>query len=287
LIGDAVQLNQILTNLLGNAIKFTDKGGVTLGIGLWTDAHILWNLAPGPWTLDQKQQGLEDRSGIFHKTAICFSVVDTGIGIAPEQLSRVFESFQQADDDISANYGGTGLGLSITKDLVEQQGGKIVLERTEGKGTCIAAIIPFVLDEYLNVEDQTITPPKIAFENLPILLVEDTFFNQMLAIELLKSRIPGVTIKVAENGQVALEKLETDALFDLVLMDVKMPVMDGLEATRRIRAQSKWKKLPIIALTANAVQEELDKCRAAGIDAYATKPIDTEERFATMLKVMG
>jgi len=240
LVGDPVRLNQILTNLLGNAIKFTDSGKVLLAVG-----------------------------------------------IPPEQVSRVFESFQQADDDISANYGGTGLGLSITKDLVEQQGGKIELESEVGKGTAISVTILFELDKNLEADPQQVKIQKNAFENLRILLVEDTFFNQMLAIELLKSRIPGVEIEVAENGRVALEKIESGGPFDLVLMDVKMPVMDGLEATRRIRAQEKWSKLPIIALTANAVQGELDKCREVGMDAYVTKPIDTEELFDTMMKVMG
>ena len=209
------------------------------------------------------------------------------IGIPPEQISRVFESFQQADDDISANYGGTGLGLSITKDLVEQQGGKIELESEVGKGTTISVTILFELDKNLEADPQQVKIQKNAFENLRILLVEDTFFNQMLAIELLKSRIPSVEIEVAENGRVALEKIESGGTFDLVLMDVKMPVMDGLEATRQIRAQEKWNKLPIIALTANAVQGELDKCREVGMDAYVTKPIDTEELFDTMMKVIS
>lgn len=127
----------------------------------------------------------------------------------------------------------------------------------------------------------------VQFEGLRILLVEDTFFNQMLAIELLKSRIPGVEIEVAENGRVALEKLEADGSYHLVLMDVKMPVMDGLEATRRIRANAQWAQLPIIALTANAVQAELDKCREVGMNACVTKPIDAEELFATMDRVIG
>ena len=265
LVGDSVRLNQILTNLLGNAIKFTEKGGVTLKIlpanGSSTDG--------------------------VGEVMIGFQVRDTGIGIPEAQLSRVFESFQQADDDISANYGGTGLGLSITKDLVEQQGGKIMLESEQGRGTTITAFLTFELDTLAITAAQLPVQQKIVFENLRILLVEDTFFNQMLAMELLKSRIPGVVVEVAENGQVALEKIDTDAPFDLVLMDLKMPVMDGLEATRRLRAQEKWRKLPIIALTANAVQEELDKCRAVGMDAYVTKPIDTDELFATMRKVLG
>lgn len=262
LIGDAVRLNQILTNLLGNAIKFTEKGRVELAVGPYSSR--------------------EDGKSI----RVSFVVQDSGIGIPADQLSRVFESFQQADDDISANYGGTGLGLSITKDLVEQQGGSIVLESEFGKGTLVQTILPFELDKVVETQTTNASKQIQHFENLRILLVEDTFFNQMLAIELLKSRIPGVVIEVAENGQVALEKVEADSPYDLVLMDVKMPVMDGLEATTRLRAMSKWSKLPIIALTANAVQEELDKCKAVGMDAFVTKPIDTDELFATMAKVL-
>ncbi|MBC7777045.1 MAG: response regulator [Phycisphaerae bacterium] len=292
LVGDPVRLNQILTNLLGNAIKFTDKGAVTLDIGFWTlDAghlmldsdHPKSNVQSPTSNVQHPISNIQSPTSNVHLT---FTVSDTGIGIPPEQMSRVFESFQQADDDISANYGGTGLGLSITKDLVEQQGGKIELESEVGKGTAISAIIPFELDKISEAEAQQGTQEKIAFENLRILLVEDTFFNQMLAIELLKSRIPGVEIEVAENGQVALEKIESDGAFSLILMDVKMPVMDGLEATRRIRALPKFAHLPIVALTANAVQAELDKCRDVGMDAYVTKPIDADELFATMRKVI-
>jgi signal transduction histidine kinase/ligand-binding sensor domain-containing protein/ActR/RegA family two-component response regulator len=268
LVGDPVRLNQILTNLLGNAIKFTEKGQVTLNV----TASTLKGKSP---------------HGPPQKSMLCFRVSDTGIGISPEQLTKVFESFQQADDEISANYGGTGLGLSITKDLVEQQGGKIELESTPGLGTSISATIPFELDSQQETATKQSVQAPIILKNLRILLVEDTFFNQMLAIELLKSRIPGVEIEVAENGQVALEKIEADDGINLILMDVKMPVMDGLEATRRIRAVPKWGKLPIIALTANAVQAELDKCQEVGMNAYVTKPIDADELFATMAKVMN
>ncbi|MBK6995450.1 MAG: response regulator [Lewinellaceae bacterium] len=280
LVGDPVRLNQILTNLLGNAIKFTDSGKVQLAVSVGSGSRQL-AVAPA-----DRQLPLPLPTVPAHCQLI-FTVSDTGIGIPPEQVSRVFESFQQADDDISANYGGTGLGLSITKDLVEQQGGKIELESEVGKGTAISVTILFELDKNLEADPQQVKIQKNAFENLRILLVEDTFFNQMLAIELLKSRIPSVEIEVAENGRVALEKIESGGTFDLVLMDVKMPVMDGLEATRQIRAQEKWNKLPIIALTANAVQGELDKCREVGMDAYVTKPIDTEELFDTMMKVIS
>ncbi|MCC7466755.1 MAG: response regulator, partial [Saprospiraceae bacterium] len=262
LIGDPVRLNQILTNLLGNAIKFTEKGKVELLIEATETPEV----------------GAAVKIG--------FTVVDTGIGIAPEQLPRVFESFQQADDDISAQYGGTGLGLSITKDLVEQQGGTITMESEPGMGTCIRVVLSFLPDDSSVDEIVPVESRPYDFGAIRILLVEDTFFNQMLAIELLQQRIPEAQIEVAENGQVALEKMDSAGPYDLVLMDVKMPVMDGLEATRRIRSNPKWATLPIIALTANAVQEELEKCRVAGMDAWVTKPIDAPELFATMEKVV-
>ncbi|MFN0037721.1 MAG: two-component regulator propeller domain-containing protein [Saprospiraceae bacterium] len=292
LVGDPVRLNQILTNLLGNAIKFTDSGSVQLAVGSSSGQSTVGSgSSSGQWAVGRADRPLPLPLPLPTAAADCrltFTVADTGIGIPAEQVARVFESFQQADDDISANYGGTGLGLSITKDLVEQQGGKIELESELGKGTTISVTIPFELDKNAEVKAQQAAQPKISFENLRILLVEDTFFNQMLAVELLKSRIAGVVIEVAENGQVALEKIESDGgAFDLVLMDLKMPVMDGLEATRRLRAMPQGSNLPIIALTANAVQEEFEKCRAVGMDAWVTKPIDAEELFATMHIVLN
>ncbi len=272
LLGDPVRLNQILTNLLGNAIKFTERGRVELAVAV-DKSHR------------HKSESLSQGS-VASGTFLRFAVSDTGIGMTAEQGERVFESFQQADDDISANYGGTGLGLSITKDLVEQQNGNIQLESEVGKGTTITARIPFELDHKPDLDPTHSAASPITFGNLRILLVEDTFFNQMLAAELLKSRIPGMVMEIAENGLVALEKVEAAAPYDLVLMDVKMPVMDGLEATRRLRMLPEGKRLPIIALTANAVQAELDKCAEAGMDACVTKPIDADELFSTMQKVL-
>jgi signal transduction histidine kinase/ligand-binding sensor domain-containing protein/CheY-like chemotaxis protein len=260
LIGDPVRLNQILTNLMGNAIKFTESGQVTLQV-------------QGP------QPG--DQPPLF-----TFTITDTGIGIEAAQLDKVFESFQQADDEISSTYGGTGLGLSITKDLVEQQGGVIKLESTPGAGTRVEVKLPIQTGK----EEEVLTPMVVStepvFEHLRVLLVEDTYFNQMLAIELLKSRIPGVQIELAENGAIALEKVENDGAFDLILMDIKMPVMDGLEATRRIRSKTGRQRYPIIALTANAVPGELEKCREAGMDALVTKPVDAQELFSTMYQLL-
>ncbi|MBL7806742.1 MAG: response regulator [Saprospiraceae bacterium] len=262
LVGDPVRLNQILTNLLGNAIKFTDQGRISL--------HIK--------RLEVVQAG--------GKVMLEFLVTDTGIGIAPEQRARVFESFQQADEEVSVLYGGTGLGLSITKDLVEQQGGTIDLQSEQGKGTEVVVRLPFMLNENRETAVMQVVETPFDFGALRVLLVEDTFFNQMLAIELLKNRIPEVQIDIAENGRVALEKMESGGFFDLVLMDIKMPVMDGLEATRRLRANPAWEALPIIALTANAVQEELDKCKQVGMNAWVTKPIDATELFSLMEKVL-
>ena len=296
LIGDPVRLSQILTNLLGNALKFTEKGFVQMTVQVLPPAANDETRAETSGEVAIKQQP-QKPTHTNHEPApalqptptmtnVMFSIRDSGIGIAAEKLEQVFESFQQADDGISAIYGGTGLGLSITKELVEQQRGSITLESIVGRGTVATVTMPFERATASANMETKVTADFSALQNLKILLVEDTFFNQMLAVELLKSRIPGVAIEVAENGQVALEKLEQNEAFDLVLMDVKMPVMDGMEATRRLRAMPQWKDLPVIALTANAVPEELEKCKAAGMDAWVTKPIDTESLFSTLYQVL-
>jgi signal transduction histidine kinase/CheY-like chemotaxis protein/ligand-binding sensor domain-containing protein len=260
LIGDPVRLNQILTNLLGNAIKFTESGHVRLSVQAHHDAQ--------------------------NKRLLEFCVEDTGIGIAADQLQKVFESFQQADDEISATYGGTGLGLSITKELVEQQDGRIELHSESGQGTRIQVWMPYTLSTEAHLMPKPAENKLMPLENLRILLVEDTIFNQLLARELLLSRIPGAVVDLAENGAIALEKWQQSPDFDLILMDVKMPVMDGLEATRRLRRMPGGNHIPVIALTANAVPEELEKCTLAGMNAWVTKPIDTEELLYTIQRAL-
>lgn len=263
LIGDAVRLTQILTNLLSNATKFTDTGKVELGIS----------------RMESDENTIKLR----------FAVTDTGPGIPMDKLDHVFERFNQIHAGDATAKGGTGLGLSIAKQLVEQQGGEITLTSQLGTGTSVSFWLLFQslsADEAPEGFSQNTDLSKL--RNARILLVEDTYFNQLLAAELLTSKIEGIQIEVAENGQVALDKLAVNT-FDLVLMDVKMPVMDGLEATRRIKTfapeQANY-NIPIIGLTANAVPDELDKCIQAGMDYWVTKPIQADELLATMTQAI-
>lgn len=259
LVGDPVRLKQILGNLVGNAIKFTDSGEVAVKAEMLEQAET--------------------------RVLMQFTVIDTGIGISADKIDKVFESFNQVSIEDATAKGGTGLGLSICKQLVEQQGGRIDLHSTPGKGTTVVVNMPFGLTRgIVDSAAVTVSPDLSYLNHCRILLVEDVFFNQLLATELLKAKIPNVHIDVAENGQIALEKSAQSA-FDLILMDVKMPVMDGLEATRRLRAlpvNNPLRQIPIIGLTANAVPEELDKCRLAGMNTWVTKPIQVEALMAAI-----
>lgn len=252
LIGDAVRLQQILLNLTGNALKFTEKGEVSVKVEkINQQADKIW---------------------------LGFEVMDTGVGIPNEKLKIIFENFKQADDEVFAQYGGTGLGLSISKELVEQQGGQLKINSEVGKGTTLTFQLPFDIAP-ASAPKKAVSPLHFEFKNLNILLVEDTYFNQMLAMELLKRKIEGVQIDIADNGKIALEKLQEHD-YDLILMDVKMPVMNGFEATKIIRQiPSKKSNIPIIALTANAVPEQLEKCKMVGMNEIVTKPINGEELF--------
>lgn len=249
--GDPIRLYQILTNLTGNAIKFTETGYVKIHVSKMEESD--------------------------KEVRLRFDVTDTGKGIPAEKSALIFESFRQLDTDHDSSMQGTGLGLSITKQLVEQQGGIIWVESQPGKGSVFSFLLSFEKDKStVNHIRKTVDTKHLS--DLSILLAEDTYFNQMLAVELLKKHIDNVHVEVADNGQVALEKLRLKP-FDLVLMDVKMPVMDGYEATRAIRllADEKLSNIPIIALTANAIPEQLEACKAAGMNDCVTKPINAEE----------
>jgi CheY-like chemotaxis protein len=260
LLGDSVRLNQVLLNLAGNAVKFTEKGSVTIKVS--------------------KQNSEGDKANIL------FEVIDTGIGIAPDQINKLFTSFTQASSDTTRKYGGTGLGLTISKRLVEMQEGNIGVRSTIGEGTTFYFSINFPLGDAAAGLIEKNLVEEIKLSNLRILLVEDNAFNQMVAVDTLEGAIENVTIDVAENGQEAVDKIkvyETQEWesgkafpYDIVLMDMMMPVMDGLEATRAIRKlDDKVKDIPIIALTANAIKEEIQKCYDAGMYDFVTKPFDT------------
>ena len=247
IVADPTRLSQILLNLLSNAVKFTEKGSVTL------TAEV-----QGP-------------SSDEHQTLL-FSVRDTGIGITPEQLALVFEPFVQAGDDTHLKHSGTGLGLAIAKQLVELQGGKINALSVLGQGSVFTFSLPVQVTQAIKNKDVVQAGARLA--GLDILLVEDNQFNQLLATELLQKLIDAPNIRIASNGQEAV-KAAAKATFDLIFMDVKMPVMDGFAATKAIRETGN--KTPIIALTANATSEEREKCLASGMDDYVSKPISINQ----------
>ena len=246
IIADALRLNQILMNLLSNAIKFTIKGSVTL------DVKVLA-------TRDKQVQ-------------IQFMVIDTGIGIAAESLNKVFDSFEQAEDNTAQKFGGTGLGLSIVKKLSELKGGELSLSSELGVGS------KFWFTNWYDIvavkENKAIPAIDIIkFENISILVAEDNAINQFMMTKILKNW--GIEPVIAEDGSKALEKLR-DRYYDLILMDTHMPVMNGLEATARIRQDFDEPKcsIPIISLSATIVEEEEQAARDAGANDILSKPFD-------------
>jgi signal transduction histidine kinase/ligand-binding sensor domain-containing protein/CheY-like chemotaxis protein len=253
LIGDPVRLYQILVNLAGNAIKFTSQGEVKISAELVQSTE--------------------------NDATIRFLVSDTGPGIAPEKLAIIFDSFRQADED--NRYTGTGLGLSIARELAIGMNGSLDVESTPGIGSVFSLELPLVIDHTGEVANKNTKTPARSTKAMRILVVDDTRFNLMLATELLSEHFPYAEIDTAENGQVALEKLNIHR-YQLVLMDVKMPVMDGLEATKRIRkhADETIRNIPVIGLTANAIDEQIAACQESGMNACVTKPINAAELFS-------
>ena len=247
--GDPIRLNQILTNLLGNALKFTKAGKIWLTVDI----------------LRETEQEVQ----------LKFEVGDTGIGISKDQIDTIFESFTQAENTEKAE--GTGLGLNIARQLVERQGGQLFIESKVAKGTRLWFDLTYdkqVLKEKPSVQ----ADDQVVLEGLKILIVEDTYFNQMLVVEILKKHIRNVELELAENGKIALEKLEHQK-FDIILMDVKMPVLNGYETSKMIRQSTSdtIRNTPILAVTASAVPEQLEKCEEAGMDDYVTKPIEEQD----------
>jgi PAS domain S-box-containing protein len=268
IIGDSHRLNQILVNLIGNALKFTHTGIISIQIKV-----------------------KEDRSD---NCTLEFSVSDTGIGISKNKQKSIFESFNQAYSDTSRKFGGTGLGLAITKNLIELQGGKIWLVSDIGKGSTFYFELTF---EKGNQSSNTLTLPKIlapsssatsivnrSLDGARILLVEDNSMNQFLATQILKKW--NADVKLAENGLEALTILKNNS-FDLVLMDLQMPEMSGYEATKHIRSGKdniRNPKIPIIALTADAFEETKIKVLKTGMNDLITKPFKQDELFSKIVK---
>ncbi|TAK62602.1 response regulator [Methylobacter sp.] len=259
LIGDSLRLGQVLLNLLGNAIKFTDAGKVTVRVQLLgTEA---------------KQAHLR------------FSVIDTGIGLNEEQQSQLFSAFNQADNSTTRKYGGTGLGLSISKQLVEAMGGAIGIESCLGVGSTFYFTVTLGLQDESKLKSlppPTITPDKYpVLNNVYLLLVEDNLINQEVMLEVLSHE--GIRVDVAINGKEAVSMISRND-YSVVLMDCQMPVMDGFEASRLIRADSRFADLPIIALTANAMPEDRELCLASGMNDHIVKPINWDTFFQTLAR---
>jgi len=257
-IGDQIRLNQILSNLLSNALKFTSEGGITV-------------------TLRETER---KRS----KTTIEFSVRDTGLGIPREKHAEIFESFTQASSDTARKFGGSGLGLAIVKKLVELQGGRITLESEPGVGSNFSFTLTFTVSSAEAKEQITETPESFkGLEGKRILVAEDNKINFFVANKFLTGW--GVIVTHAENGQLVLDKLEEES-FDLILMDLHMPVMDGIEATRIIRKSNdpKIKNIPIVALTAAIMSESHDKMEEGNINDYVLKPFKPFDLFSKILK---
>jgi CheY-like chemotaxis protein len=293
LIGDPNRLRQIATNLIGNAIKFTEQGEVVLRVEAETQT-------------DQDAR-------------LRFSVSDTGIGVSPEQQKSIFKPFMQADGSTTRKYGGTGLGLAISTNLVALLGGRMWLESETGKGSTFHFTVPFsfqrapapgtraapmehlldlpVLVPGLNMPSGAANPlPGVTRhslregrQTLRILLAEDNKVNQTVASRLLEKR--GHVVVVAGNGREALAALygPDSGGFDLILMDVQMPEMDGLEVTQTIRARERASgtRVPIIAMTAHAMKGDEERCLAAGMDGYVSKPIQVEALFSTIDRVLA
>ena len=242
--GDSVRLNQIILNLVSNAVKFTSKGKITLSVRL----------------IETKDE----------KVIIEFVVSDTGIGLADNLIPTIFESFQQATSSTTRQYGGTGLGLAIVKQLVEQQGGTINVKSKINEGSNFSFVLSFQKSNGKIKSESTIPEINPEIKKIKVLAVEDIALNQMLLKIILDDF--GFQGDFAENGKVAIEKLKANS-YDIVLMDIQMPVMGGLEATEYIRNKMN-SKIPIIALTADVTMEDLEKCKAIGMNEHVTKPID-------------
>lgn len=266
--GDQQRLAQVLTNLLGNAVKFTDVGG-----------HI--DLAIQCLEISGRNCTLE------------FKVSDDGIGITREQQEKLFHSFEQADGSISRKYGGTGLGLAISKRIVEQMGGNIWVESEHGVGSTFVFFIKIKIADkeeaaallVSNTEDMNVVPGM--FKNRTILLAEDVEINQEILMAMLEDT--GVEIACADNGQKAVDLFrQNPSHYDLIFMDIQMPEVDGYQAARMIRElpMAEAVHIPIIAMTANVFKEDIEKCLAAGMNGHIGKPLDFQELMVLCVKYL-
>ncbi len=261
LVGDSLRLRQVLINLTANAIKFTETGSVKLRV----------ETVPPPASAPPEAIGLR------------FSVQDTGIGLSPEQQARLFQAFQQADASTTRRFGGTGLGLAISQNLVHMMGGEIRIDSREGAGSTFHFTLPFLRPAPAPEPSPPLTPAPTpapaglhALRGTRVLLVDDNPLNREIATENMLEL--GIAVETASNGQEAVDKARSGA-WDLILMDVQMPIVSGYEATRSIRelernGQTRRPRTPIVAMTAHTRPEDMDLCRECGMDGHLQKPLD-------------
>ena len=252
-VGDSARLHQIILNLLSNAVKFTTKGKISISVSL----------------LNENENNI----------TIKFSVTDTGIGIEENKIETIFENFQQATNDTSRLFGGTGLGLAIAKQLVEQQGGTIFVESKIDEGSTFSFNLDFQKTNSETIMDDTVLELNSEYRNIKVLVVEDIALNQLLMKTLLHDF--GFEVDMADNGKIAIEKLQTK-YYDIILMDLQMPIMNGFETTEYIR-NTMFSKIPIIALSADVTTVDLEKCKAVGMTDYITKPVDEKILYSKII----
>lgn len=274
LVGDSKRLQQVLVNLLSNALKFTDRGEISLEI---------------------RARKISDEAA-----TLTFTVSDTGIGISPADQQRIFAPFTQADDTSTRRHGGTGLGLAIASDLIRAMGGNLEVQSELGKGSRFSFELSLAREQVEAIvrarpTESTPTKPQSVFDSpkidsLTVLLAEDVAANQVLVCHALRKR--GHQVEVASDGHEAVQRA-TDGRYDVILMDVQMPGIDGFQATAAIRKLPQYQRTPIIALTAHAMPGDQDRCLSAGMDGYLPKPLDIAhlvemvERFAPVTTETG
>lgn len=256
-IGDSSRFRQVFLNLIGNAIKFTHQGGVSVTY----DVHNL-------------HDGFQ---------AVSISIADTGVGMDEAYLKNIFNKFSQEDSSTSRKYGGSGLGMSITRELVHLMNGSINIQSEKYVGTTVQLKLLLPIGDAAKMERHTAIAATNKLENTKILLVEDNEYNRAVACNTLNYY--NCVITEVENGQEAIEKLQSDQTFDMILMDLQMPIMDGFETTKIIRNDLKL-TIPIIALTANAFKSELEQCLKIGMNDHVTKPFEEDKLISVMSKWM-
>jgi PAS domain S-box-containing protein len=264
LLGDPIRLGQVITNLAGNGVKFTERGVVTIGVENTGSADH----PRGP------------------AVSLRFFVRDTGIGIAATQMGRIFDPFTQADGSTTRRFGGTGLGLTICRQLVEMMGGRLEVESVLGAGSTFSFTVSFLLQADADGAADVARGPSSftalrSLRGLRVLVAEDNVINQEVARELLEAA--GMTVVIADNGRQAVEAATSaGARFDAILMDLQMPEMDGIEATGKIRAHPIAAGVPIIAMTAHALASERERCLAGGMNDHVSKPIEPARLYTTL-----